>query len=619
MRVCAVLLVFVFSLFAGDGAANAQQSGNADYSRNPQWFPQVYGPYLRRTVPPPQLSNSARLSGLLHDGRITLSLRQLVAAVVENNLALAAARYSDPIAETDILRAKSGEAPRGLQGAPIPSGLFAGAIGLGLGQASSFLGGIGSGGGISGQGKSLTIPPSGAFDPVFFLNFSYDHTAVPLNTVRIAGVPVVTTPTTFLQGSYQQAFTSGTTFTVSLSNQRQSSTQQFLIYNPSLVSRFSVAVTQQLLNGFGFAVNRRFQDVARHNREIARELFRQTAITTVTQAQNSYWDMVGARENVRTAEQILRIAKQLYEDDQKRVQLGTLPSLELVTDEAEIAARQRDLISAQADLQKKEIALKDVFAKQLDSELGAARIEAADPLPEPNDSDIPDLGDALSTAMRNRPELRQAEQTVQNQGIVVRFTRSNLKPTLTAFGLLSASGLYGDSTIPGAPGSPGIVIPGGLGQALRQVSRFKYPEYAFGITLTIPIRNRSAQADNLRARLEERQAETSLQQTRTHIDLEVRQAVIGLMQSKAQLEAAHKATELQMRLVEGEQDKLAVGASSSYRVIQMQRDLESARLAEVQAQVGYAKALVEMARSTGTILEKAGISEDEVFQGRVLR
>jgi outer membrane protein TolC len=556
---------------------------------------------------------------LLHDGRITLSLRQLVAAVVENNLALAAARYSDPIAETDILRAKSGEAPRGLQGAPIPSGLFAGAIGLGLGQASSFLGGIGSGGGISGQGKSLTIPPSGAFDPVFFLNFSYDHTAVPLNTVRIAGVPVVTTPTTFLQGSYQQAFTSGTTFTVSLSNQRQSSTQQFLIYNPSLVSRFSVAVTQQLLNGFGFAVNRRFQDVARNNREIARELFRQTAITTVTQAQNSYWDMVGARENVRTAEQILRIAKQLYEDDQKRVQLGTLPSLELVTDEAEIAARQRDLISAQADLQKKEIALKDVFAKQLDSELGAARIEAADPLPEPNDSDIPDLGDALSTAMRNRPELRQAEQTVQNQGIVVRFTRSNLKPTLTAFGLLSASGLYGDSTIPGAPGSPGIVIPGGLGQALRQVSRFKYPEYAFGITLTIPIRNRSAQADNLRARLEERQAETSLQQTRTHIDLEVRQAVIGLMQSKAQLEAAHKATELQMRLVEGEQDKLAVGASSSYRVIQMQRDLESARLAEVQAQVGYAKALVEMARSTGTILEKAGISEDEVFQGRVLR
>ena len=272
---------------------------------------------------------------------------------------------------------------------------------------------------------------------------------------------------------------------------------------------------------------------------------------------------------------------------------------------------------AQTDFQTRELALKVQFSKRVDSELAAARIETADPLPEPKDADIPRLADALALARQNRPDLRQAERSLANQDVVVRFTRSSLRPTLVAFGFFASSGLSGNRIIADPAGGPPIVIPGGITQAFNQVGRLAYPEYAAGFTLTIPIKNRSAQADNVRARLEERQLETSTQQTRARIDLEVRNAIIGLMQTKARVEAAHKAAELASRLLDAEQRKMREGVSTPYAVIQLQRDFISAQRVEVQARVDYAKALVEMTRSTGTTLEKLNLQLEDLLQGTV--
>src|SRR5207247_142229 len=112
----------------------------------------------------------------------------------------------------DGLRAEAWQAPRGFEVSASPSGLFTGAIGAGLGQAAGGAGGIGGGGGITGNARAVFISPRGTFDPSFTLNFSQDRATSPLNTVRVSGIPVVTGPTTFLQGSYQQAFTTGTSF-----------------------------------------------------------------------------------------------------------------------------------------------------------------------------------------------------------------------------------------------------------------------------------------------------------------------------------------------------------------------------------------------------------------------
>lgn len=555
---------------------------------------------MSASVPALKLQNSERVLNLIRDGKLRLSLADLSAVVRENNLDILSAVYGNAFAETDILRAKGGGAPRGGTGILIPSSLFSGAIGAGVGSTGGLSGGGGAGG-ISGGARAVTVRPAGSFDPSIILNFSIDHTASPLNTIRVSGIPNVITSTTALQTRYVQAFTTGTSISISFNNQRQGSNQEFLRFNPSFISSFSFSFTQQLLNGFGWAVNRRFLDVANNGRQIAEETFRLQVNTTLAQARSLYWDLVAARDDVRAAEKSLAVARQLYEDNKARLEIGTVAGIDVVTTESEVAARTRDLVIAQTSFQMSQEQIKTVLSRELDPALASAAIEATDPLPDPKDLDLPRVADALAAAMRNRPEIHQAEGNLLNQAIAIKYSRNQLKPTLTVFGLYSGSGLYGDSVISDPAGGPPIRLPGGITQALHQTFAANFPEYAFGFSFTIPLRNRSAQADNMRARLEERQAESALQGTRNSIALEVRQAVIGLVQAKAQVEAAHKTVDLTDKLLKAEEEKLLSGLSTPYDVIRIQRDLLVAQLSEVQAGAGYAKALVELDRSTGVL------------------
>ncbi|MBI1956275.1 MAG: TolC family protein, partial [Acidobacteria bacterium] len=571
------------------------------YSQGPELFPRFYRAYLSQRLPEPDLQNSSTIPLMIREGKLNLSLHQLLAATLENNLDLAAARYENSMTATDILRAKSGQAPRGTNNIRVPSGLFAGAIGAGLGGGGGAGGaGGGGGGGITGNARQVTIGPRGSFDPSLRLSFSVGTNTSPLNSIRVSGVPTVTTHTANLQISYSQAFTSGTSFSLSFTNQRQSSTQQSLLFNPVFTPRFNFSINQQLLNGFGFAVTRRFLQVAENNRKVARDLFRQQAVQVLVQAQNLYWDLAAARESVRAAEQALAVAQRLYGDNQKRAAIGTLAPLDVVSAEAEVAARQRDRVVAQTDLAMKELQLKNVLSKELDAALGDATLATTDALPEPQESDIPKLDEAVETALQNRPELPQAESAIRNQEIAVRFTKNRLLPTLSVFGLLADAGRANT-----------------VSSAWSQVGRLDFPEYAVGISLAIPILNRGAQADDLRARLELRQAETTLQRTRNQIQVEVRNAIIGLMQAKAQVAAARKAREKTQQTLGAEEKKLQAGVSTPYNLIQVQRDLINAEFAEIQARVNYAKARVEMDRATGVALEKNNISLDEALQGRL--
>ncbi|OFW40852.1 MAG: hypothetical protein A3J28_17300 [Acidobacteria bacterium RIFCSPLOWO2_12_FULL_60_22] len=600
--------ILLFALLAGIRPAGAQTAGaekptaaTADSSQNPGWFFRFYRPFVSQRLPKPELRNSARLSQMTRDGKIELSLAELLAAVVENNLDIGMARYSTAMAETDILRARSGQAPRGVDGVPIPSGLFAGAIGAGVGGGGGRGGGGGGGGGgISGSGRLVSIGPRGSYDPSLNLNFSVDTETSPLNTLRVSGVAAPTSHSTSLQFFYAQAFTSGTSFSLSLNSERESSTQQSLLFNPGFASRLNFSVNQQLLNGFGFAVTRRFLKVAENNRKTAREVFRQQAVLAVSNAQNLYWDLAAARERVRAAEQALAVAQRLYEDNRKQAEIGTLAPLDVVGAEAEVAARRRDLIAAQTDQQFKEVQLKNVMSKEMDLALGAAPLETTDPLPEPQDSDVPPFEEALATAMKNRPELARAEGGILNQEVVTQFTKKQLQPSLSIFGQLASA-------------SRAAV----LSAALGQVRRFDFPEYSVGFALTIPIANRSAQADDLRARLELRQAETALQRTRNQIRLEVQNAIVALLQARAQIAAASKATDRSKQTLDAEEKKLQAGVSTPYNVIRVQRDLQTAQFAEVEARVTYAKARVALEQAMGVTLEKNHIALDDVIQGQL--
>jgi outer membrane protein TolC len=585
---------------AGSALAVAQEPATSpDYGKNPEWFPKIHKPYVQQVVPAPDLSNSPSLSGALVNGALALSLEQLKRVVRENNLDILIARNNTFYSQTDSLRARGGGAPRGAPGVSIPSSLFSGAIGAGVGSTGG-LGNLGSAGGITGGARQVTTNPRGSFDPSLLVGFSIDRTNSPLNTIRVSGLPETTTSSTVLQTRYSQAFTTGTTISASFNNMRQSSTQRFLLYNPAFVSTFSFTITHQFLSGGG-AVNRRFIEVTKKQAEIEQQIYRSQINTTLALAEATYWDVVAARENVRVAEQSLEVARQLYEDNKVREEFGKISSLEVVTAEAEMAARQRDLINAQAALQMREVDLKNIVSKDMDV-LGDAKIQVIDALPEPRDSDVPRVEDALSIAIRNRPEVRQAEMNMQVQDIAIRYDANLLKPSLVVFAMFNSSGLYGDRTVDNGDGTI-TVLPGGGIQAWRRVFAWDYPEWAVGFSLSINLRNRSPQADNYRAKLEQMQTETSLQRTKNSISLEVRKSIVGLIQNRSQVEAARKAVALTRELASAEQARMIEGVSTPYEVIRRQRDLRAAEFAEVQARSNYAKALVELGRATGSLDE----------------
>src|SRR5947209_17468417 len=249
MKLFCVLVATLLSVTT----AEAQQN----YIAGPSWFPGVLKPYQQESIKPLVMENSPRLHDLIRNGKLRLSMADTLALAIENNLDIAVQRFLHPIAEADVLRASSGQAARGIAGALVPSGLTQGALGVGVNQFQG-AGGVGGAGGISGGGGAGQIPQVVTFDPSVTIHFSLDRTSSPLNTLQVAGVSHVNTTSTAFSSSYTQLFPTGTSFTYNLNGIRQSSTQQFLLYNPAVISRFTVGINQPLLSGRGVLPNKRF-------------------------------------------------------------------------------------------------------------------------------------------------------------------------------------------------------------------------------------------------------------------------------------------------------------------------------------------------------------------------
>jgi len=577
-----------------------------DYTHGPRSFPSILAPYQEQPLPPVILENSARLHDLIHEGKLELSMSDALALTLENNLNIAVQRYLRPIAQVDLLRTRSGQAARGITGALLPSGLSVGALGVGVNQFQG-AGGVGSAGGISGGGGAVQVPQVGAFDPAITVNGSWDRTVAPLNTVQVAGVPSVTTQSTAFSGTYTQMLADGSSFLVAVNGIRQNSTQQYLLYNPAVISRLAVGFNQPLLNGFGLLPNGRFLMVAENDLQTSQELFREQVTTAVVQVEEAYWGLAASREAVVAARETRDAAQRLYRETQVKEQFGAAANLDVVSAQSALAAAQRDLVVAQTNFQLQQTQLKSMLSKRIDPDLDGAEIITTDQLPEPNEADMPKLETALNTALNDRPELHVSEQDLKNQGVTSAFTKNGLLPNVSVFGLYAGAGLAGNTPL----------LAAGASDSLYQATAADNPEYSGGVSAVITLRNRQAQADNLRARLEDRQLQVNLAALKQQIGLEVRQAVIGLVQGRAQVQAAHEAVRLASLTADAERKKLDVGISTAYNVILRERDVTTAVQAEIAAVAAYANALVEMDRSTGTILGDNHIELSDALSGRV--
>ncbi len=534
------------------------------------------------------------------------------------------------------MRARSGGATRGVPGAFTSSALFAGAIGSGVSSISS--GSTSSANSVTASGGATNVGVIGCCDPVAGAQFGWDRRTTPLNYVLVSGLPVVTTQTTNGVAYFGQGFLTGTSYAVAVNGYRQSSTSLNTIFNPVVPTGLTIGFDQQLLNGFGYRVNAKFIRIAQNDMKISSSVFRQQVITTVAQVLNLYWDFLSFKENVRVAEQAVAFSEKLLSDNKRQVEVGTLAPIEVVRAESEVASDQQNLIVAQTSLQQQAELIKTALSRKVDAELRSAQVDAMDKLPEPRPDDIPPLDKALDLALRNRPEIEQADLNLRYEEIVIKANRNALLPTLNVFATYAPTGLSGLSSVLGpcpsgyAPNGNQCLAGGlepiarpminsyqGISQSLSQMLHGNYPDYSFGFTLQFPIRNRSAQADVARALLEQRQLDEQLLRQKNQVEQDVRNADIGVVQAKAQIAAAEKAVVLAQRTLDAEQKKFKLGESTVFLVIQAQRDLATAEGNGVKARSTYAKAITQFQQATGTILTDYQIELNDALEGKVTR
>lgn len=609
----------------------AQQSGLPNPVFDTQFlhshaFPNVLQPYTAPMVPPVQMSNSPRLSSLIENGKLRLSLQDAIALALENNLDIAVARFTEAYAQTDLLRTKSGAAFRGIN-----PGLFGGVTAFAGSTGAGSSAGTGSAGGLTGGGGAINTGNVSCCDPVAGVNFGWDFNTSPLNYTVVSGKPSVTTQTSNVTTYFAKGFMTGTSMVVALSGNRQSTNSLNTLFNPQVPTGLTVGFNQRLLNGFGYRVNAKYLRIAKNDVHLADSTFKQQVITAVTNVLNLYYTLLYDRENVRVAEHAVAYAQKLLADNKRQVEIGTLAPIEVVRAESEVASDQQTLIVAQTNYMQEQELLKTALSKHVGQQLAGVQIDATGQLPSPSPGDIPPLEEALKQAEANRPEIREAEMNIRNQDITVQAARNSMLPSLDIFATYAPTGLSGNSlicpsgyTLAGSTcqGAGGITVmpavtSGGLFQSMTQMFHGSYPNYSFGATLQIPIRNRAARADMATALLQVRQLKVQLQQTKNQVDQDVRNAEIAVTQAKAQIEAAVKATELARQTLDAEQKKFQLGESTVFLVIQAERDLVTAQGNEALARSNYAKALTQFGQATGTTLARNNIELSEALSGQV--
>jgi len=620
-----------------------------NYAQPVSHFPNPIGPYTPRHLSAPNLANTGRIDQLMHDGKLYLSLDDAIALALENNLDIAIARYNLNIADTDILRARAGATTLGVNTGIVQNtpgggvGGLGGQVGSGTGGTSLGAGGAGAGaGGIVGStlgiGSLIT-----SFDPVITGTLQEDH-ANFIPTSPFSGTLQRTTTGNF---AYTQGFQWGTNLSVGFNNTRITTNNAFQTVSPALNSGFQFKLTQHLLQGIGFSANNRFLLIAKNNRELSDVAFRLQIITTVNQIQIMYWDLVYAYENVRVQKESLAFADKTLSDTKKQVEIGSLAPIEIVRAQSTVAQDQQALTVALTNLQLEQLLMKNALSRTLrDQTLAGAEVIPTSTMEVPENEPVQPIQDLVGEALRHRADLVESRIQLNTTQVSNRAVRNALLPSLDLFAYYGGSGLGGAQspenlcvnesqqaqqeafcsgpdpfyTKNGVTPVINPVFPSAsYGGTLNQLVNSTAPDKGVGIQLNIPLRNRAAQAVQIRSELEYQQAQMALQQTENRISIEVRNAQFGVEQNRASVDSAKAAVDYARQSLDAEQKKYQFGTSTTTLVLQTQSALATAESTLMSAMAAYEKSRVELERAVGTTLDHAGISIDDAAKGQVTR
>ena len=573
-------------------ASRTIQVSNQNYTFGKRWFPNIIAPYTPAAVPEPILTNAPRIEQMVQDGKLRISLQDAVDLALQNNLAIVISRYTPWIAEASILHTLSGGGP------------------------------------TSGPVSALGTIPALNFDPQITSTFSMDQKTILANNGLTAGTGTGTgvlnqlnTHSTVGDLAYTQGFHTGTSFSATFNNVRGSSSSPSNFFSPFVQSNFIFVASQQLLNGFGLLANEHFIRIAKVNKSIADQTLVQQVITSITAVGNAYWELVFARGNVEVAREEIALADKTYSDNKKQVDVGTLAPLEIVQAEAQLATANQTLIVAQTTVLQDQLTLLNLISKDPNSPiLRTVEIiptDTADVAP-PEVEKIP-LEDLIKEAVTKRPDVLQSGLQIKGDDINVRATKNALLPVLTLSGEYATQGLAGNNRPSGTcvpvPPATTCQIFSGLGTALNQEFTGAYPEYNAQLSLTLPIRNRAAQANNVIATLTARSDEANYRQIVNNAAIDVHNAQITLEQARITLAAAIKTRDLDQQTLDAEQKKYQVGASTLFNIVSDQNTLAAAESAEVRARVNLVEGKVNFDRAMARTLEVYNITIADAKSG----
>lgn len=600
----------------------------ADYSKGRSAWT-IIGPYQSRPVPPPSMTNTPRIDSLVRDSVLYLSLSDSITLALENNLDIAIARYNLNIADTDILRTKAGAAFGGVNTGVVSNTLggtgASAVVATGGGAGGTSVGAGGAGAGIGGQvfSTSGAGPAVDSFDPSLIGTLSLEQNAQFQSNPIFTRVSELETHTTTANFTYQQGFQFGELLTVGFNNSRVS-TNGFSTLNPTLSSGFRATARQHLLNGFSFTdnPNTRYIRIAKNNRTISDTAFKNQIISTVTQIQNLYWDLVNAYEDLKVKQHSLELANRTLSDNKKQVEIGTLAPIEVVNAQSAVAGANQDLIVSQTGLQYQQLLMINALTRSVaGSSLASVKVVPTDTMTFAEEPVRP-VEDLIADAISKRPELQQSRLGLKNQEISMKGARNNLLPALDLVGWYQGAGINGVTTTCATGGAPPCTPLTGAPQhgystAFGDLFDSTNPDKGIALQLTIPIRNRVAQATQIRSVLEYRQAQMLLQQQENNVTTQVRGAAYSVQQNRARVDAARAARDYAAQSLDAEQKKFALGASTSFNVLQMQKNLIQAETAVVAAVTNYQKARVTLDQVTGNTLERNNIYLKEAVTGEV--
>ena len=457
--------------------------------------------------------------------------------------------------------------------------------------------------------KNAITRALGRFDPSLVANFRSTRTITP-TTSSLEGAATLSQLTQPLSLNYQQTLDTGTNFSIGGSGNKRTTNSEFSTVNPSINASFDVSFTQPLIRNFGRDVNRIPVMIAQSRVKLSHYNLEEQLLTLVSRAEQAYWSVIDARENLRVSREALGLADAFLRRAERELELGAISELDIYQPQQNRARQEILVTQAIYRLEQQYDALRLQMAADIDPDYRDMPITLTEPVLPPTDEENVDSEAMVEMAYRRRPDLQASLESLNIDDLNHRSAKNQLRPDLSLSVSYSSAGVGGNESVFGGQGANRVLLrtlPGGIGDALNQLFGFDFPTYGFTLALRLPIRDRSSVANLADAAVSKKLNTLRTRLTQQQIRLAVLDAVNNVESSKARVKLAQTSLDFSQKRLDGEQKKYDLGVTTIFFLLDAQNALAEAQADLVTQAAQYRRSVTNLLRVTGQLLQERGI------------